>query len=1368
MKKTLLTLFFSFLLLPIFPQTSHEGILNTISYLFTIKEGLSSSKITCIAQEDDGFFWIGTEDGLNRFDGYDFTIYKKQYADSLSLISNHITALFQDSRQRMWIATVAGLEYYEPSVDGFINVSLNQPDRVVKQNQCVAIMEDRKGQVWFASSGVGVLRYSPDTGESFLFTPSPDGSSSSLCSAYILSIAEDQQGNLWFGSQDKGISVYNPATETFQHYHTSNSGLPGDAVPDLRLLRDGNMLVATLKGGVAIYDTNKQLFMTYPDVFNPPYTRSIFCVEEDERGKILIGTEGNGVFEFDPGARELRRYPILEEFSAEFNDAKISSLYIGRHNYVWIGLKYKGVFVAGNEHSGFRTIRKINNNLNSLNYNYVTGITTDKDRDMWIATDGGGLNRYRLATRRFTCYTYRQDDPLSLRDNVVLSVLCDSRNRIWVGTYQGGLCLFDRQTENFIHFNTNEGISGELQSDYIKSLQEDKEGILWLGTYGGGLTRFDPENHTFRTFRKHAGKGLADDYINILFADSKNRLWIGTNSGLSLLDIDTETFSVYGKESGLSNLSVYSIGESPEGTIWVGTANGLNRYDPGRNQFSWVFPASPRETAVINGIVPDDDRLWLSTNRGIVAYSIRNADIRVYSQSNSGIGSDEFLQGSYYKSPDGEIFFGGITGLSSFYPSEIQDSVTLQKVYITHLSISNEPVLINKEINGRLVLTRNINESKKIKLRYSDKNFTLDFVAMGSYKPYSTVYACKLEGFDTDWVIYDYAHRSVTYTNLNPGTYTFRVKASSDPQIWGDEDTSLIIEIEPPLWRTWWAESLYVLLSLGIIYAVFRFTIIRIREKNELHIERIKVKQQEELNQVRTNFFTNISHEFRTPLTLIIGPLKRLISEDGSEERKKTGLLILRNAERLQHLINQILDLNKIEEGKMRLHVQELELVSFVSNCVNIFTELMRQKQISLTYVWNPDKIEAWYDPDMLDKCLNNLLYNAFKFTPHGGKIHVEVRKNEDGKILLTISDTGIGMNQETLTHLFDRFFQGDTHQNYTGTGIGMHLTKTIIELHKGSISVQSEEGRGSAFFLTILPGKAHFKAEELRKKEEQSSSSTEEEAYMKELRELTSRPPEREGDTEPARLLLIEDNYDMRFYIRQELSASYLIEEAVDGKTGLDKARRLMPDLIITDIMMPEMSGTELCRILKSDPETCHIPIIILTAQDDMNHRLEGVESGADSFITKPFSTKYLQVRIEKLIEIRRRMKERFSKSIYMDAQEVTLTSMDERLLQKVIDYVRANIENPELSVEQMSRELGMSRTHLHRKLKALTGKSPVEFIKMIRMKQAAYLLTTGKLSVSEVGYKVGYNTPSYFSSSFNAYFGMSPTAYMEKALIQ
>ncbi|MDR0430533.1 MAG: response regulator [Tannerellaceae bacterium] len=1374
MKKTLLIIFIFQLTALNIRLFAYPDMQSTTTYLFTTEHGLSSTKITCIQQDNRNFLWIGTEDGLNKFDGYDFTVYKSQPGDSVSLVSNHITALFQDSNNRLWVATIAGLEYYDLACDGFLSASLNQPDEVIKHNQCTKIIEDKQGNLWFAVSGYGVLCYSPDTGKSNLLTPT-NQTSHSLCSSYIRSMAEDKDGNLWFASQDNGLSVYNPETQTFRNYNMQNSRLPSNAIFDLCLLSNGNMLVSTLRGGLAIYDSRKDQFMAYLDVFNKPNTRSIFCAIEDHEGNILVGTEGDGVFIFDPVKRELEQHPVFRELSESIGNSKVHNIHKGNYSYLWMSLSYKGVFVVGHEDSGFKSIKKKNHDSNSLSHAAVTAVTTDEERTIWVATDGGGLNHYNPETKRFTHYTYDPNDRSTISDNAVVSVFRDSKNRIWAGTYTGGLCLFNKESRTFTRYRAGTD-ANSLQSDYIKSIQEDKRGFLWLGTNGGGLTRFDPDKNTFRTFRSAENRGLVNDYIIILFIDSKNRLWIGTYFGLSCMDIDTESFTFFDQKNGLSSLSIFSVAEDGDGTIWVGTANGLNRYNPEENMFTKVYPKLQEYySPVVNGIIADDNKkqLWLSTNHGVVRYDTQTGELKRYFV-NSGLQSNEFLLASYYKSPEGDMFFGGIDGLNIFKPNEIFDGIIIPKVYITNLKISNEPVSINKKINGRVVLTKNIEVAKKIKLKQNEKNFTLEFVAMGIFDPYLTVYSCKLEGFDKDWIKYDYTHRSVTYTNLNPGTYTLRIKASSNPDIWTDEETSLIIEIEPAIWNTWWAKLIYAILVLLLIYTVIRFIISRIKVKDALRIERFKLKQQGELNRIKTDFFTNISHEFRTPLTLIIGPLKRLINEEKDKERKKIMQIISRNAERLQRLINQILDLNKIEDGKITLRVQQIELVSFVADIISLYTEMARQKQITLSYTWDAEPVNVWYDADMLDKSLINLLHNAYKFTPENGKIHVNLKLMKDGKVILSINDTGIGMDENTKKHVFDRFYQGRSEYYNTGTGIGMHLTKTVVELHKGTITLESEPGKGSVFYITILPGKSHFSADEIMTDDDLAQHVIEnrnENSWINEpVESVVELSPDsvsiKDKRTDPNRplVLVIEDDNDMRFFIRQELENQYQIEEAANGKTGLEMARKLMPDLIITDVMMPEINGIELCRILKTESDTSHIPIIILTAQGSMEHRIEGLETGADSYISKPFHTKYLQIRVEKLIELRAKMKERFSKSINMDAQEITLTSTDERLLQNAIDYVRTNIENPELSVEAMSKNLGLSRTHLHRKLKALTGQSPVEFIKMIRMKQAAYLLSTGKLSVSEVGYKVGYNTPSYFSSSFNAYFGMSPTAYMEE----
>ncbi|MDH6305149.1 signal transduction histidine kinase/ligand-binding sensor domain-containing protein/DNA-binding response OmpR family regulator [Parabacteroides sp. PF5-5] len=1357
MKKSSWLIFFCFISGTL---QSFAGIdLQNIGTFFTTENGLSSTKITCIRQDNRNFLWIGTEDGLNRFDGYEFTVYKKESEEPLSLISSHITVLFQDSHNRMWVGTIAGLEYYDLASDGFINASLNQPDEVIKYNQCTDIVEDSRENLWVTSSGFGVVCYSLLTEESILFTPSAD-STSSLCSSYIRSIVEDAKGNIWFASQDKGISVYNPVNATFRNYNTANSSLPSNAVFDLELLSNGNILVSTLRGGLAIYDVQKDNFETFPDLFNEANTRSVFCSIEDFNGDILVGTEGKGVLILDPQKRTLKQHPVFLEMGDLIGDSKVHSIYKGNYTYLWFALVNKGVFVLGHEDTGFKTLQKLQNNPNSLNYGSVTSITTDVEQNIWIATDGGGLNCYHPNTNSFTYYTNNPLDSRTISDNAIVNVFCDSKNRIWVGTYTGGLCLLNRETKTFTRFTASDAPDG-LQSDYVKSIKEDKRGFLWLGTNGGGLSRFDPEKRTFRTFRSADNRGLVNDYIITLFIDSRDRMWIGTYFGLSCMDIDTETFTFFGRENGLSSLSIYSLAEDENGTIWVGTEDGLNRYHPDTNTFTKVYPKSQYYSPVVNGILAEDgeNNLWLSTNHGIVRYSVNTGELMKYLY-NSGLQSNEFLLGSYYKDPGGQMFFGGVKGLNMFYPANIYDEVTIPKVYINNLQIFNESVPIGKPVEGRVLLNKNIEISSEIHLKQNEKNFTLEYVALGIFDPNMTLYKSKLEGFNDDWTIYDYTQRSMTYTNLNPGTYTFRIKASSNPDVWGDAETTLRIVVEPSIWNTWWAKLIYLLLAISVAGVLLWALFNRIKAKNELDIERLKVKQQEELHNIRTNFFTNISHEFRTPLTLILGPLERLMSEETDESKKQAGRLIVRSAKRLQSLINQILDVNKMENSKMVLHVRRLELVSFVEETVRSFGELFEQKPIHLSYTSDPDTIIGWYDPDLLDKCISNILHNAYKFTPPGGEVSVNLHQADD-LIRLSISDTGIGMDPQTQERVFDRFYQADTDKYNAGTGIGMHFTKMIVELHKGCISVESEKGAGSRFTISILAGNSHFSPEELDTQVEDTERPS-----SVSLAADTPSPLAEEPRAEGSRptILLVEDDPDMRLYIRKVLEDSYHIQEASNGKGGLKKAHSLMPDLIITDVMMPEMSGLELCSLLKTDPDTSHIPVIILTAKDGTENLMEGLETGADSYISKPFELRHLKIRVEKLIELRNKLKDRFSKSFTMDAQEVTVSSTDERLLQHAIDYVREHMEDSDLTVESMSRDLGLSRTHLHRKLKALTGQSPVEFIKIMRLKQAAYLLSTGKLTISEVSYKVGYGTPSYFSSSFNAYFGMSPTAYMEE----
>ena len=1327
---------------------------------FTTQQGLSSSKVSCITKDDRGFIWIGTEDGLNKYDGYSFTVYKMNNNDSTSLSSNQILALFSDSRQCLWIGTSKGLQYYDPTTDSFVNAVLSQPDHVLR-NQCNYIFEDSKGNLWFSISGVGALMYSPVTNESNLFTPSGTRDDTSICSIYIRCMEEDKQGNIWFGSQDRGISIFNPDTKKFRQYNTENSALPSNVVFDMRCLDNGDIFLATIGSGVGFYRNEEDKFVfTYgknTDPDNSDNNISSFCVFHASNGSLLAGTEGQGVKEVDPVTGALRDFPVFHEQRHAVGDSKIHFLFEDKYDNLWVGLHNNGICLFRRNLTGLRTFRKIYDEPNSLSFGHVLSITTDAIGNIWFATDGGGLNRYHQPTGRYYHYRHDAKQPHSLSDDAVVSVFCDSKGRIWAGTYTGGLCRYVPSSDQFIIYRNDPAKENSIPCNFVNTIVEDSKGQLWLGTNEGGLSCFNPESGQFRNYSAEKNEGLVSNCIKIIFIDRNGMLWLGSYFGLSCLDLQTGKFVNYSDDPAINNSAVSAINEDDKGQLWVGGSNGLVLFDSKEKSFVRRYPYGDSFNTVVNGIIPSGEQLWLSTNKEIVCYIPANENVHWFSQSIEL--AHEFMPTSYYKSPEGEIFFGANEGCYSFFSWYIQMKIYTPKVYLTKLKIFDKQVMPNKPFDGKVILTEDMSYTKKIVLRHTQKSFTLEFTAPDSPFPSSTIFACRMDGFDKDWVVYDNGQRSVTYTNFKPGVYTFRVQASNTPGVWSGVDTQLTIEVLTPAWASWWALLCYFIIASIALFLISRLVYTRIKEKNELRIERLKVKQQEELTQSKMQFFTNISHEFRTPLTLIIGPLEQMQAVEKDPERNQIHQIMLWNANRLLSLINQILDLRKAEKGKMKITVQQIDLVSFVKDRLGMFTDLAKRKKISLSYNYHLNNIIIWYDPDMLEKCLYNLLSNAFKFTPEGGKIQVAIKQEADEQISISVSDNGCGMTQKEQSQIFERFYQGRQNNYQTGSGIGLHLTKSIVEQHNGSISVESTMEEGSCFTIFIKPGKTHFNPEDIS--EIPLVKTTE-----KSVKRNDADNSEEKGEQTKPHILLVEDEEDMRLYVRRELEPDYLITEASNGREALGSLMQETPDLIITDVMMPDMNGIELCHILKDGTDTCHIPIIMLTALGDMDHKMEGLETGVDSYIPKPFQSRHLRIRIEKLLDLRRKMKERFGRILNVEAQEVDVSDADEVFVKNAVEYIRSHIANPDLSVDELSKALNMSRTNLHRRLKTTTGLNPVDMIKTIRMKQAAYLLGTGKLNVSEVAYKVGYNTPSYFSTSFSAYFNISPTAYLKQNL--
>lgn len=1322
--------------------------------LIGTQQGLSSTKVSSIIQDKEGFVWIGTEDGLNRFDGFRFSIYKRKDGDFSSLSHNNVKSVYCDSEGTLWVGTMMGLQYYNREKDNFINVFLGQSIEMMLRSSFLWIFEDSQKNLWFSLYNIGVLKYSLTTKKSVLYKSLPDGGE--LSSKAIRHIMEDRDGNIWFTSFDNGITIYNPRKDAFHYYNTENSDLPTNAILKVCQASNGNIVVTTLGTGVYIFDQMTKSFM------KTNLGVSAFATESMKDGTVLIGTEGEGLFYIDNSGKNVLRHPAISPLKNEINGSKMHCFLEDANGDLWIGMYNDGICLLPKEPKGFINYKRSYDNSNSLSYGQITGITTDNNGDIWFATDGGGLNFFNKSTGKYTYYKHHPADPKSIPDDAVVAVIKDSKGTIWAGTYIGGLCRFDKASGGFKVYQYSEN-ENSIPDNYVRCILEDGKNDLWLGTDGGGISYFNTLTETFTNYSSAKNRGLISDNVTCMFLQDEKTLWIGTHSGICRLDIPSGKFTSYEKGTSVNNLTIYSINKDNSGNIWIGTTSGLYKYNAQRNTFANYGLSGRFSNIVIDGIVSYKDQLWLSTNEGIICYLPKSEEIK-YFLNNNDLGGTYFIRSSCYISPENEIFFGAGDGSYAFYPEKLDIRELSPKVYITDLEIFNEPIIVGKPYKGHTILNKALPYTDEIKLQYSDNSFTLHFSSPEIKYQSSVYYMCYLEGVDKQWFSSPDAQQSVTYNNLPPGKYTFHVYASNIPEEQGKNITTLSIEIFPPLWLTWWAKLGYILILVLIIATIMWISYIRMRDKNELKMERLRAKEQEELSRNKMQFFTNISHEFRTPLTLIIAPLEEMQQSEPDKERSHIMKMMLRNANRLLRLINQILDLRKAENNKIEIEVHPINLVLFIQDFIGIFSDVLHRKQISLSLDYNSKDITIWYDPDLLEKCLYNLLSNALKYTGEGGKIHISISKQPDNDIILSIQDNGTGISQDEQPYLFDRFYQGQ-YSKGSGTGIGLHLVKTIVELHHGSIEVQSEPDSGSSFILHILGGKDHFDPEDCNEQPWQPSDSEKDLSEIEEeIAETIPVKNEPERKDKPL-ILLVEDEIDMRMYIRHELVDRYIIDEVNNGREALNRLETLQPDLIITDVMMPEMDGIEFTRIIKENIETCHIPVILLTANNEVEQRLEGLETGADSYIVKPFRTDYLRIRIKKLLETRQKMREKFTRMLNLEAQEVDVVNADDAFLQNSISYIRDNISESTLSVEDMAKHLSISRTNLHRRIKTLTGQSPVELIKTIRMKQAAYLLEKGSLTISEVAYEVGYNSLSYFSSSFNSYWGVSPSAYTKNS---
>jgi signal transduction histidine kinase/ligand-binding sensor domain-containing protein/DNA-binding response OmpR family regulator len=1325
--------------------------------LWTPNEGLSNSHITQIYQDSYGYIWIATENGLNKFNGYTFTVYSEQPNDSFSLRGNYVYTVLEDSRGIFWVGTMGGLLQYDRKKDCF-SPFLIQDKVPFYLDRVTWILEDKKRNIWLSYPGNGIICLDAHTMKPAFYNKNNSGiTDNSISCAY-----EDAEGNLWFGTDGDGIFLFNSQNKEYRHF-THNPSVSGSLSDNkvFSICEDsfGRVLVGTLGGGVNIYDRISGKFQKMTAGLTA-IENQIYALCLDKKGQIWLGTDGAGILQYDVSGKPL---PILETHleTCNLKQAKIHYIYEDKEGNMWIALYQKGVLFIPSVGESFQNYGFNPFNISqSIGTHCVISILEDSENNIWIGTDGDGLYKINPVTKKREHYTAEKmpDGP----GNVITALFEDKDHHIWIGTYVNGMFRYNSQTQHFdIHYRSTD-FPRTISHNHVATFSQDKEGFLWIGTNGGGINRLDIEKKTFKHYdyqdNLSSGNQLSSNWVYDIFIDEDETIWIGTSNGVNRLNPKTETFFNYSLLNGLLNTNlIYTINRDYKGNIWVGGFFGLYCINKQTGEIIQKTTLDGLPDNMINGIEEDKDHyLWLSTGKGLCRYNPETgACINFYAED--GVQSNEFRRGSHYKGKNNRMYFGGINGLTTFFPTDLVHKSSLLRLAFTDLLIYNVPVQAGK--SG--ILETALDEAESIKLKYSQRSFTFTFAALEYGMSQRVMYYTQMENFDKQWRKVNNQERSVTYTNLNPGKYVFKVRATLDGDNFLEREMQVIIE--PPFWLTIWAKFIYVSLILILAYAVYSYISYQMQQRRIL----TEKEQQKQLSESKLQFFTDISHEIRTPLTLILGPIEKLIEETGASDKKKASTygIIHQNALRILRLINQLMDLRAIDKGKFKLKVKESSIQEFIEKIMDSFKDLAASKEMDFNLIIENNIPAVYIDQDCLDKVIFNLLSNAFKFTPKGGKITVFI-KAESTELEIRVEDTGVGISKENTALIFDRFYQVRDSKTTPalGTGIGLHLSKMMIELHHGSITVASEPNIGSRFTIRLPLDKEVYAPEEFGT----NNSDGVEMMVQPSFPVLINDPHEREEAKKNiyvkslSSILLVEDDVSILNYLESELSGKYRIYTATNGKEGLNQALKFLPDVIVSDIVMSEMDGLTLCKLLKTNDKTCHIPIILLTAKTNVEQRIEGLEMGADSYIPKPFNRRHLETRIQKLIQLRDKLKNKYSGDLEIQEEDIKVISSDEKLFRKFNDKLKENISNPDLSVSSISRELGLSRVHLNRRLKAITKESPGNYIRNFRLKQAAWLLANKKMTIAEVAYAVGFSSHAYFSNIFKEYFGMSPSEYM------
>ncbi len=1331
--------------------------------------GLVNNQITCFLKDSEGFIWIGTTAGLSRYDGYEFVNFQHSIGDTASIADNYIVSLQEDKTGNIWIETRWDYVFYDVVKQKF-HTNLDEVLGTKNLNDEIQnIYIDEGKRTWIKTYRNGcyeLLNYETNKLTMPIMT-------NAKLTRKVVSFF--QKKDCYYYLYDDGfIEVFNASNS--QLLNTLDYLV--DKINDksiktnLYVDNDGDLWFCGNNKGLYQYQKENKVWKHYcVDAGESRLSSDIVTMAvQDEKGLIWIGTDHGGINILNKYNGDIKYLTNQEDNQKSIPQNSITALIVDNNGIIWIGTYKNGLCYYHESIHKFPHYKHLLSDPNSLPYNDVNCFVEDRKGNLWIGTNGGGLIYYNRSKQTYTTYKKKKGGTNSLSSNVIVSLFVDKDDILWIGTFTGGLDKFDGK--KFTCYFNDVNNDSSLPNNNIWSITEDDKGVILVGTLGAGIVCFDKNKERFYDLENKGKLGLLSKYINQLYKLRNGNLFIATADGITFYDTKEHRYKNHPYKDTeepfrISGKSVNAVYEDSRGLLWVASREGTYVINPETN-FLKKFTAKDGLSEVFCNCILEDEfhSIWISKSDGlsqiVVNQNMPGSDFNfsVYDYTlEDGLQSKEFNTQAAYKTSKNELIFGGPNGFNMFLAKNIKYNRVVPHVVFTDFTIFKESIKPEEKYDNKVIINKAVSKTKYIEIKHSWNMFSIKFAALDFFIPGKVHFKYKLEGFDTDWREAALNMHEVTYTNLNAGVYKFKVIAKNNDGFSSEEPAELTIRILPPFYASIPAYILYIIVLLAIIL-FFRYNMLR-RERLKFSIEqeRILTRRHREMDEMKLRFLTNVSHEFRTPLTLILTPLEKLLKHISNDQDLKMLQIIEKNATHLLMLVNQLLDFRELDLHGLRFHPIYGDVIGFIKEVCSNFSESFSKKSIDFYYKSNREQYMFDFDKDKLQKIMMNLLSNALKFTPESGSVRVNVNIEEhNGKdlILISVKDSGIGIDPEEKEAIFKRFYQSENNKimGLSGSGIGLNLTKEMVQLHNGTITVNSIPGKGAEFIvsLPVLVVKEN--------NDKVVVSETRLENFQISGKEEPLNVNNKEGYT----LLLVEDNLDFRTFMKDSLGSEFNIVEASDGEAAFNQVYNIQPDLIISDVMMPKMDGLELCKKLRGDIRSSHIPIILLTARTADEDKIKGLEIGADDYITKPFNMDLLMLRVHKLIEKRASMQKQFQKNMEVNPSVIKITSMDEKLINKAIGLVEKNMSEDNFSVEELSSQLGMSRVYLYKKLLAITGKTPVEFIRIIRLKRGAQLLRESQMNVAEVAYEVGFNSPRYFSKYFKQEFGKLPSEYAKE----